>query len=298
MNAAFRYYPVTQAQKAWGLFVTCVGHNTTPPGAIFPSPVHPDEYYFTWEVGRTLPEWQIIFLEKGQGIVEFKSNRIKVGAGSLIVLPPGSWHRYRPDPKTGWTTFWIGFGGELADRLIGNSGFAKDGEVRTFSPGGQILKLFESTVTDLASTVGTTPFSAAASIPLLAASLIEASAKVTTDNNLTSPILRAQMHITEHLSETIDFDALATKVGLSYRSFRYLFTKESGLSPLQYQLERRLVRAKNLLTSSDMSVKDIAATLGFNSTWYFSHFFQKHMKCSPTAYRSNQDRCKRPALRL
>lgn len=84
----------------------------------------------------------------------------------------------------------------------------------------------------------------------------------------------------------LDFEALAQKVGLTYRSFRYLFTKESGLSPLQYQLERRLARAKNLLASSDMPVKDIAETLGFNSSWYFAHFFRKHMNCSPATYRN------------
>ena len=287
MSASFRYYPITPAQKSWGLYVTCIGHNTTPPGAVFPSPEHPNEYYFTWKIGRVLNEWQIILLEKGQGVVEFKSTRTKVGAGSLIVLQPGCWHRYRPDPKTGWTTFWIGFGGELADRLIGNAGFLKDGEIRFFENDSPIFQLFASTVTDLASDSEKTPFSAAAIIPMLVATLLEAPTDATAANKPTSPILKAQMYIAEHPSEAINFDALATEVGLSYRSFRYLFTKESGLSPLQYQLERRLVRAKNLLTSSDMPVKDIAETLGFNSTWYFAHFFQKHMNCSPASYRKN-----------
>lgn len=285
MKASFRYYPVTPAHKKWGLYVTCAGHNTTQPGAPFPSPEHPDEYYFTWEVGRILHEWQIILLERGQGVVEFKANRAKVGAGSLIILPPGCWHRYRPDPRTGWTTYWIGFGGELADRLIGNAGFSKDGETRSFKNAGPIIQLFSTTVTDLMSSITRTPFSAAASIPMLVASLSEAPADENSGNKSISPILKAQMHITEHLSETIDFESLAQKVGLTYRSFRYLFAKESGLSPLQYQLERRLARAKNLLASSDMPVKDIAETLGFNSTWYFSHFFQRHLHSSPAAYR-------------
>ncbi|MBQ0031590.1 MAG: AraC family transcriptional regulator [bacterium] len=285
MNTPFRYYPVTPVQKKWGLYLTCVGHNTTPPGTTYPSPEHPDEYYFTWKVGRILHEWQIILLEKGEGIVEFKNSRAKVGMGSLIVLPPGCWHRYRPDPKIGWTTYWIGFGGELADRLISNAGFAKDGEIKSFRNDFPILQLFAATVSDLMSNTMKTPFSAAASIPMLVAALIEAPAGTEMNNRPASPILIAQIHITEHLSETIDFEALAQKVGLTYRSFRYLFAKESGLSPLQYQLERRLARAKNLLASSDMSVKDIAETLGFNSTWYFAHFFQKHARTSPAAYR-------------
>lgn len=289
MNAPFRYYPVTPAQRKWGLFVTCVGHNTTQPGATYPSPEHPDEYYFTWKVGRILHEWQICLLEKGEGVVEFRNGRTKIGAGSLIVLPPGCWHRYRPNTKTGWTSYWIGFGGELADHLIGNAGFSKDGEIRSFKNNGQVFQLFAATVSDLLSNAERTPFSAAASIPMLVAALLEAPKDdQKADDTSSSAILKAQIYITEHLSEIIDFEALAQMVGLTYRSFRYLFAKESGLSPLQYQLERRLARAKNLLASSDMPVKDIAETLGFNSTWYFAHFFQKHMNCSPVVYRKRK----------
>ena len=286
MNMPFRYYPVTPMQKKWGLYVTCVGHNATQPGATFPSPEHPDEYYFTWKVGRTLHEWQIILLEKGHGVVEFRGKRCKVEAGSLIVLPPGCWHRYKPDPKTGWTTYWIGFGGELADRLIGSADSSSNGDVQSFKNNASIIQLFAATVTDLLANTSRNSFSAAASIPMLVAALLEApKGDLKTNDKSTSATLNAQMYITEHLSETIDFEALAQKVGLTYRSFRYLFAKESGLSPLQYQLERRLARAKNLLASSDMPVKDIAETLGFNSTWYFAHFFQKHAKTSPAAYR-------------
>jgi len=283
MNASYRYFPVTPAQKQWGLYVTCAGHHTTVPGAVFPSPEHPDEYYFTWKVGRTLHEWQIVLLEKGQGEVEFKSLRTKVSAGSLIILPPGCWHRYRPDPQTGWTTYWIGFGGDLADRLIGNACSPKEGDVRSFDGNSAVAQLFSATVSDLLSGVSRTPFSAAASVPMLMAALME----TPTENNppIASPILAAQTYITDHQSETIDFDALARSLGISYRSFRYLFAKETGTSPLQYQLERRLLRAKNLLASSDMPVKDIAESLGFSSTWYFAHFFEKHAKQSPIGYR-------------
>ena len=90
----------------------------TAPGAEFPSSAHPDEYYFSWENGRILREWQISLIEDGKGMVEFRHKRHSVRKGSLIVLPPGCWHRYRPQKNIGWTTLWIGFGGDLADRLI------------------------------------------------------------------------------------------------------------------------------------------------------------------------------------
>jgi len=281
----YRYYPVTPIQMKWGLYVTCIGHNTTPPGAVFPSPDHPDEYFFSWKVGRVLHEWQLILIEAGQGEVEFKHERIKVCAKTLIILPPGCWHRYRPAPETGWTTYWIGFGGDLADRLIGNVGFSRFGETRLLEKDSPITQLFAATVADLLAYAERTPFSAAASVPTLIAALLENPPCHQGDEQDIPPILRAQMYIADHLAETIDFYELSSRVGLSYRSFRYLFKKESGMSPLQYQVERRIVRAKNLLASTDMPVKDIAEVLGFRSTWYFSHFFRKHTACSPAAYR-------------
>lgn len=287
MNDAYRYYPVTPAQKTWGLYVTCVGHHTIRPNAAFPPPGHPDEYYFTWERGRTLHEWQIILLERGTGEVEFAHTRHTAEAGSLIVLPPGCWHRYRPDPQTGWTTDWIGFGGDLADRLVGNAGFAAEGDVRTFACRAGVRQVFASAVSDLLASAERTPFSAAACVPMLIAALLETPDANTAHTTNAALVHRAQTHITDHLRETVDFEALAQSLGLTYRAFRYIFRKEVGQSPLQYQLERRLIRAKNLLASSDLPVQEIADALGFNSTWYFSHFFRRHARQSPAAYRKS-----------
>ena len=102
-------------------------------------------------------------------------------------------------------------------------------------------------------------------------------------------IVRAQAFLNDHLAETVDFEALAQSFGIPYRTFRYLFRKEVGASPLQYQLERRLVRAKNLLASTDLPVKEIAESLGFGSTWYFSHFFRQRVRQSPATYRTRRN---------
>lgn len=295
MKSTYRYFPVTPAQKNWGLYVTCAGHHTIRPGDVFPSPKHPDEYYFTWERGRTLHEWQMILLEAGTGEVEFKDSAFATAAGSLIVLPPSCWHRYRPDPQTGWTTDWIGFGGDLADRLIGGAGFGC-GTVRDFSANAALRQVFATTTADLLTSAERQPFAAAACVPQLVAALLEAPAARTADAAQAALILRAQTHITDHLREVVDFEALAQSLGLTYRAFRYLFRKEVGQSPLQYQLERRLVRAKNLLASSDLPIQEIADALGFNSTWYFSHFFSRHARQSPAAYRKSHRHNEKPRL--
>ena len=285
MTNAYRYFPVTAAQKGWGLYVTCAGRHTVAPGDAFPSPVHPDEYFFSWERGRVLHEWQLILLEAGEGPVEFRHGTFAAKPGSLIVLPPGAWHRYRPDPRTGWTTDWIGFGGDFADRLAAGAGFGRDGAVWSLDARNGVRPVFAATVADLLASAESRPFAATASVPTLLAALAEAVPVGKESRPKRERTVRAQAFINDHLAEVVDFESLARSLGLSYRAFRYLFRKEVGVSPLQYQLERRLVRAKNLLASTDLPVKDIADALGFSSTWYFSHFFRKHAHLSPAAYR-------------
>ena len=290
MRSTHKYLPVNDAQRTWGLYATCVGHSRTNPGAPFPSSVHPDEYFFSWDQGRTLHEWQLILLERGCGTVEFHARRFSATEGSLIVLPPECWHRYRPNRSTGWTTLWIGFGGDLATRLAGGAGFNQDGEVRDVSHARHFHDLFADTVADILERGKDNVYSTAARIPSLIAALVEEQSPESDGASHRELVHRAQSHIAEHAAETVDFAALAESLGVPYRTFRYLFAKETASSPLQYQLDIRLARAKNLLTSSNMPIAEITKSLGFNSSWYFAHFFRQRMHMPPIAYRKRMAR--------
>lgn len=289
MKSTHRYFPVNDEQRSWGLYATCVGHSVTEPGDEFPSRIHPDEYYFTWDKGRVLHEWQLILLERGGGTVEFRRRRFTARKGSLIVLPPECWHRYRPDTDTGWTTLWIGFGGDLANRLVGGAGFNKGGEVRAIPDEHHFHRLLADMVSDILGNGQAGVYSAAARIPLLTAALMK-DEPVGEDSRFRSSELihRAQQHMLERCGEEIDFESLASSLGITYRSFRYLFAKETGTSPLQYYLSVKLSRARNLLKSSDIPIEEIAHTLGFKTNWYFAHFFTKATGISPRDYRRTQ----------
>ena len=67
----FRYIPVRQRDVQWGLYVTGAGCTFIPPGTPqYPPETHPELYHFRWETGRTLPEYQIIYIAKGEGRFE------------------------------------------------------------------------------------------------------------------------------------------------------------------------------------------------------------------------------------
>ena len=67
--------------------------------------------------------------------------------------------------------------------------------------------------------------------------------------------------------------------------FAHKFKKQMGISPISYRNHLRVEKAKSLLRSNDMSIGEIALSIGFNSTQSFYKTFLKFTGQSPSAYR-------------
>jgi hypothetical protein len=115
----YHYPPVDDRAMQWGAYVTGAGRGTIRPSQPYSPHGHPLLYEFNWKRGRTLPEFQAVLITEGRGEFESReTGRRPINPGSLLILFPGVWHRYRPDPRTGWRERWIGFHGEMTHRLL------------------------------------------------------------------------------------------------------------------------------------------------------------------------------------
>ena len=98
-------------------------------------------------------------------------------------------------------------------------------------------------------------------------------------------ISRARMRIRESLESDLTIQQIAEELGVSYSNLRKLFKEHTGLSPATYQQELRLLRAKELLTTTELSIKEIAYRLNFESPDYFSAKFKAKMGIKPSEVR-------------
>jgi transcriptional regulator GlxA family with amidase domain len=89
----------------------------------------------------------------------------------------------------------------------------------------------------------------------------------------------------ERLAEPLTVDAMAREAGYSPRSFARRFRAETGTTPLQWLISRRVAEAQRLLEGTDLPVEDIAARCGFGGAVALRQHFARVVGTSPTAYR-------------
>lgn len=88
-----------------------------------------------------------------------------------------------------------------------------------------------------------------------------------------------------HLDQPLDVDTLAALTQYSRRSFDRRFRAVTGLSPLQWLLQQRILRAQRLLEDTDLTIDVVAARTGFTSGVSLRPHFRRQVGISPNDYR-------------
>lgn len=89
----------------------------------------------------------------------------------------------------------------------------------------------------------------------------------------------------QHLALTHTVDSLARRVGMSQRTFLRRFQDATGTTPTRWLLNERLLRAKDYLENSKLSIDSIAEQTGFGQAATLRHHFRQHFALSPARYR-------------
>jgi AraC family transcriptional regulator len=91
--------------------------------------------------------------------------------------------------------------------------------------------------------------------------------------------------IEDHLDLDLRLESLASEIEISPLYLPRAFKAAIGQSPHQYVLQRRIQKAKDLLTSTDSPIVDIALAVGFSSQSHLSNWFHRLVGVSPASYR-------------
>ena len=98
-------------------------------------------------------------------------------------------------------------------------------------------------------------------------------------------IKTARKYIEDHFDKDISLDDVSRVVNISPYYFSKVFKEECGLNFIEYLTNIRIDRAKELLESSNLSIKEICVSCGYTDPNYFSRSFKKNVGVTPTEYK-------------
>lgn len=282
-----RYLNVSPTDELWGLSVTTAGYQRIAPHSVYPATAqHPQDYSFSPQKGRVLTEYQLVYISEGSGYFESKScPRQEIKAGTMILLFPDEWHTYAPNEE-GWYEHWVGFRGGLIECWISNRFFSKERPIYGIGVNAQIIGLYEEIVAHATQEKnGYQQLISSIVLYLMGNIYYKEKNLVLGESKIVKKIDQARALMKNHIENPIPMKMIARRLHVSYSWFRRTFKAYTGVSPAQYQMNLRYLRSKELLTSTQMSISDIAYRLNFESVSQFSTFFTKKEGMSATQFR-------------
>lgn len=285
-----KYLVSSQSDRLWGCAVNSVGCQKVAPGQEYPPGGHPMRYLFSLSRGRVLSEYQLLYITEGEGVFVSESSgwtrEIQLRTGDMVLLFPGVRHSYHPDPVTGWKEYWIGFTGESMDSKVQNHFFNPASPVLRVGLHESIVSLYESAINSaIEQGSGFQQLLSGYLENILSQAWFYARNKSFSAKGLNEKMERAKLMAKEGLAG-ITAEQIAQELFMSYSNFRRTFKSYTGFSPSQYIRTMRIDKVKEMLTNSELPIKEVAFSCGFEDYNNFITTFRKTAGITPGEYRS------------
>lgn len=242
----------------------------------------------TWGPGIR-DHYLIHFVVAGKGTFEVGGRTWEVSTGDLFFARPNQLIRYTADEQQPWEYSWVGFNGACAHKLTSQLPFTDSEPVHhAQDPDGiyQALKnIYQSR--------GLQPQDEAAMVGylyLFIAALMKETSTVKPHSTSSSSqyVLNAIKYIQFNYSHDISIDDVAKSVGVSRSHLYRVFMLNVGQSPIDYLTEYRINEACKLLRAGNLSIAEVAVSVGFFDQFYFSRVFKRAKGVPPSKYMASQ----------
>lgn len=239
--------------------------------------------------------FELLYIASGEGRYQVGHREYAVHPGDLVICNAGTLHGEAPFQAHVMQTYCCALRGLQRPGLPPNCLVRPDlrpvlslsGEAAAI---GQLLpalcSLHASASPDLTSVCD----HLAMSIFLLTCTVLraqEADSKREQDQKTETLVRAITDFLDQHYTEPITLEDVSRALHISPSHLSHLFKRETGLSPIQYVIHRRIGEAQTLLMETRLPIQVIEEQLGFGSSCHLTAMFKKYVGISPRAYRQH-----------
>ncbi|MBQ2614914.1 MAG: helix-turn-helix transcriptional regulator [Clostridia bacterium] len=249
------------------------------------------EHLYGQNVGSLRPDgridYHLLYISEGCCYVTENGQEIPAPTGSVIVYLPRERQEYKFRADVNSTSYFIHFTGTACEELLQKL-HLDSGRIFLVGKSRRIENALNHLIDEFHLKL---PFyeSPCHGHLLVVLSLIArrmAHSQSVTELRSRKLIEESCRYMYANYSKNITITEYARMCNLSESRFSHLFKEHTGLTPIQYILNIKIQRAKELLENTDLPILQISEIIGMQSQNYFSRIFKKHTGLSPLKYRN------------
>lgn len=227
------------------------------------------------------------FVSWGTGEYVVGEQSYQVRSNQAFLITPGVVTFYQADQDNPWCYWWIGLNGSEVVQTFKQLGVTQQNPIITFPEHNRILSLMSKLLHAYNGSAASALTVKGLAYQVLGEITLASSGKLGDSlDKCNNYLSKATEFIEQNYSLDIKIRDVAKYLGLNRSYFSTLFQQELGVSPQQYLMRYRVSCACKLLQSTDLSVGDIARSVGYTDQFNFSKAFKKVIGTSPKSYRS------------
>ncbi|WP_020616964.1 AraC family transcriptional regulator [Paenibacillus daejeonensis] len=230
-------------------------------------------------------------VKSGYGVFEIAGKRYDCRAGDTFVIVPGELFTYIADDKNPWVYQWVSFVGESASSLLEALGISVQQPVLHHADARRIRVLYDR----IRQALQTIPspvladLEAGGLLRLLLRQLGSAPADFhptagPRQSDMERQVGQMAMWLSLQYDQDLSIARIAKTLGYHRTHLSKMFKQVTGYSPSQYLYRVRMHRAESLL-ASDLTIGQVASSVGFPDPLYFSKQFRRWKGVTPSTFR-------------
>lgn len=241
----------------------------------------------TWRPKGRL-DYQLLYIVSGKGHFYFKGEDRVVYAGRMVLIQPRHEQHYEYFGEDKPEVYWVHFTGSDVKNILRSYNIPMDDPIFYSGASSTYSYLFKEMINELQNCK--TGYEDLLTMYLRQIFLLvqrtRQEERPTVSTYIQEEMEFARRYFNEHYNEPISIQEYAESRNMSVCYFQRNFKQIVKHTPMQYLLTIRVNNAASLLETTDYSMAEIAAIVGYEDPLYFSRLFRKIKGVSPRDYRN------------
>lgn len=227
----------------------------------------------------------IHYITSGSGDFKANGKSFNLGKGDGFLICPHDTTTYIADKKNPWSYQWLAFHGTKAEHFISQVGLSKDKPIFSYTDDDCLKELLEK-MEVVYKKEGINDFYQLSLLYklfyVLMAHRKEEIVPINKQDRTKKHLAKAVEFIGKNYSRKTSIEEMARYTGVSRKYLHATFVNQLGISPQQCLLQYRMEKACELISRNQLTVSEVAQSVGYEDPYLFSRMFKRLKGVAPS----------------